>query len=242
MKAMKKEIEQRLEDRAGVIGQKLEKILTPLSEDRDSRNPEAFRRAERFRDYSVEFTSRMVDALDQRRDLADSRILVLENGSGVMSHRLAAGDTDVVGATPCEATARLAGLINPFPSIIYRPLFQPLVTDSYDLVIDSGLLAFYSRRLLEPLVQHLASLCRRKMVLEFRLPVPLMKRLFGSRSPLDDSDLRLDPTLMTEPEIVSLIETDCGMIITERRIDAGRMIVKALRKPHSRQAYSSPLK
>ena len=239
---MKKEIEERLEEHAGVIGEKLEKLLLPLLDKQNDSEPEAYRRAQRFREYSVEVTARMVDALDRKRDLAESRILVLENGTGVMSHRLAAGDTDVVGATPNQGTADLARRINSFPSIIYRPLFQPLVVESFDLVMDSGLLAFYPRRLLEPLVQHLASLCRRKMVLEFRVQTPFFERFFSQRSTLDDSDLHLAPTVMAEPEIVNLIEAGCGMIITERRVDAGRMLIKALRKPHSRQAYFSPLK
>ena len=109
-------------------------------------------------------------------------------------------------------------------------------------MVDCGLLAYYPRAEMETLVQHLASICRRKMILEFRLAVPFFERLFGSRSALDDSDLRLEHTVMPEEEIVYLIETGCGMIITERRAESGRMLVKALRKPHSRQAYTSPLK
>jgi len=238
---MKKELEERLEQRAALIGQKLAEILAPLRVEA-GKPGEGLKRAERFRDFSVEYTARTVEILDLKRDLKESRILVLENGSGVMSCRLAAGDTDVVGAAPDTATAALAGSLNPFPSIIYRSLFDPLIEGEFDLIVDSGVLCCYPRALLEPLVQHLASLCRRKMILEFRLHQPLSERLFGPRDRLDDSDLKIERTRMSEPEIVYLLETTCGLIITERRTEAGRMLVKALRRPHSRQAYSSPLK
>lgn len=237
---MKKELEERLEQRASVIGQRLFDILEPLAAGNEAADRE--KRAERFRDYSVEHTARTVEILDRKRDLSDSRILVLENGSGVLSRRLAAGDTDVVGASPDEQTARLAQSLNQFPSIIHRPVFNPLIEGEFDLIVDSGVLCCYPRSIMEPLVQHLASLCRRKMILEFRLPVPFFERFFGQHSTLDDNDLKIERAQMQEADIVYLLETACGLIITERRQEAGRMLVKALRRPHSRRAYCSPLK
>lgn len=237
---MKKDLEERLEQRASVVGQKLFDILEPLAEGKEA--ADGRKRAERFRDYSVEYTARTVEILDRKRDLNNSRILVLENGSGVMSHRLAVGDTDVVGASPDEQTARLAQSLNPFPSIIHRSLFAPLIEGEFDLIVDGGVLCLYPRSIMEPLIQHLASLCRRKMILEFRLPVPFFERIFGQRGTLDDSDLKIERTQIQEADIVYLLETTCGLIITERRQEAGRMLVKALRRPHSRQAYCSPLK
>jgi hypothetical protein len=237
---MKKELEERLEQRAAVIGQKLFEILEPLTAGKEV--TDGRKRAERFRDYSVEYTARTVEILDLKRDLKNSRILVLENGSGVLSRRLAAGDTDVVGASPDEQTARLAQTLNQFPSIIHRTLFNPLIEGEFDLIVDSGVLCCYPRSVMEPLVQHLASLCRRKLILQFRLPVPFLERFFGQRNTLDDSDLKIERTQMQETDIVYLLETTCGLIITERRQEAGRMLIKALRRPHSRQAYCSPLK
>jgi hypothetical protein len=225
-------LDSRFEERCQALGARLEEVIRPLVE-KPAGQEEENRRAERFKQYCQDFTRRVIDNLDLKRDLNESRILVLDNGMGTLARRLAEGKTDVVSASPTEATARLAAALNPYPSIIYRTLGQKLLDERFDLIIDTGILSYFPREIMEYLVPRLAGSCRRKLILEFRIRRPWLTSLFDRNDRYHDFRLTLGQTFYDEDESVSLIETVCGMLITERRTEGSSLLVKALRKPHT---------
>ena len=218
-----------------ILGESLEKLIRPLLEKRPS--PENSP-AQSFKLFSRDFARQVLAFLDPQRDLSASQILVLENGTGILARLLAERDVDIVAAAPTENTARLANLLNPYPSIIYR-WFNPFPpVDSFDLIIDSGILPYYPAGLVCELLHFLAGPCRRKMIVPFRTKLPWYQRRPGrEKSPASSGFEPAEGCVFSRKEIAALIEKDCGMILSEtREALGGTILVKALKIPPSRRS------
>jgi len=220
-------LEQQLEKYSGELGEKLERIIRPLAEPEkaDKREKEA---AEEFKLYSLGLADRVLSMLDPGRDFSGARVLVIENGTGFLARRLAEKDMDVVATAPTKNLARLAGLLNSYPSILYK-WFNPFpTTEEFDIIIGTCILAFYPKQLTSTLLESLASFCRRKLIIELPLPLNWFHRLF--QRDLGPGGLEL--TGFTSKEIFSMMENTCGMLISEHRSTGGKLLLKALKKAH----------
>ena len=220
-------MEQQLEKYSSELGEKLERIITPLAEPEKAERKEK-EAAEEFKLYSLGLADRVVGMLDLGRDLSGARILVLENGTGFLARRLAEKDVDIVATAPTRNLARLAGRLNPYPSIIYK-WFNPFpATEEFDIIIGTGILAFYPKQLTKTLLESLASFCKRKLVIELPLSLNWYHRLFQRN--INPGGLEL--TGFTSKEVFYLIENTCGMLISEHRSTGGKLLIKALKKAH----------
>ena len=134
--------------------------------------------AQVFRRNSQEMAERVFSMLDRRRDLDETRILVLENGTGYLARKLAeGGEVDIVSAAPTEQLAELAERLNPYPSIIYRSFKPYPTTEEFDLIVGTGIIACYPKDVARLLLQSLASFCRRKLITELPLFLPWFRRI-----------------------------------------------------------------
>lgn len=220
-------MEQQLEKYSNQLGEKLERIILPLAkpEKAEKKEKEA---AEEFKLYSLGLADRVISMLDPVRDVSGSRVLVIENGTGFLSRRLAEIDMDVVAVTPTRKLARLAAQLNPYPSIIYK-WFNPFpATGEFDIIIGTGILAFYPKQLTNTLLESLASFCKRKLIFELPLYLPWHRRLFQRRT----NPGGLEMAGFTTKEIFFLIENTCEMLISEHRSTGGKLLFKALKKAH----------
>ena len=223
-------LENELEEYSKRLEKTLEKIVQPLlaPEAVNEKNKSA---AAKFRLFCLDYAERIMSLLDPERDLVDSRILVLDNGTGILARKLAGSDVDIVAASPGQNLARLAQQLNPYPSIIYK-WFDPYPPEEhFDLIIDSGILSYYPRRVLEAFLVRLAGFTRRKIIIEFTLALPWYRR-FILRQPSSLREVDTPRTSLTEEEIFSLLETTCAMIISDRNTVGTSFLVKALRRPH----------
>jgi hypothetical protein len=220
-------LEQQLEKYSSELGEKLERIIRPLAEPEKAERKEK-EAAEEFKLYSLGLADRVVGMLDLGRDLSGARILILENGTGFLARRLAERDVDVVATAPTRNLARLAGRLNPYPSIIYK-WFNPFpATEQFDIIIGTGILAFYPKQLTKTLLESLASFCKRKLIIELPLSLNWYDRLFQRK--VNPGGLEL--TGFTSKEVFYLIENTCGMLISEHRSVGGKLLIKALKKAH----------
>ena len=220
-------MEQQLEKYSSELGEKLEIIIRPLAEPEKAERKEK-EAAEEFKLYSLGLADRVVSMLDPGRDLSGSRVLVLENGTGFLARRLAEKNVDVVATAPTRSLARLAGRLNPYPSIIYK-WFNPFpATEQFDIIIGTGILAFYPKQLTKTLLESLASFCKRKLIIELPLSLNWYHRLFQRE--VNPGSLEL--TGFTSKEVFYLIENTCGMLISEHRSTGGKLLIKALKKAH----------
>ncbi|HLA41700.1 MAG TPA: hypothetical protein VJ417_16975 [Candidatus Glassbacteria bacterium] len=213
------------------LGERLEKLILPLVEP-GGVDPKDIERSERFRSGCLSLAERIWEMLDARRDLVDNRILVLENGTGYLARRLAEGDVDVVSAAPTRRLADLAKRLNPYPSIIYR-CFNPYpATDNFDLIIGTGIIACYPKPIARLLIQSLTSFCRRKFITELPVQQPWLTKLFQGGITKDSPEADLELARFGRGEIFELVEHTCGLLISENRMQQGKMLFKALRKVH----------
>ena len=221
-------MEKQLKKYSSQLGEKLEKIIMPLAQTEEVERKEK-EAAEEFKLYSLGLADRVLSMLDPDRDLSNSRVLILENGTGFLARRLAErGDVDVVATAPTRSLSRLAGQINPYPSIIYKWFNQFPATEEFDIIIGTGILAFYPKQLTRTLLESLASFCKRKLIIELPLSMPWHYRLFQRQ--LNPGGLEL--TGFNSKEVFSLIENTCGMLISEHRTIRGKLLFKALKKAH----------
>jgi len=220
-------LEQQLEKYSNQLGKKLESIIRPLADEVKAEKKEK-EAAEEFKLYSLGLADRVINMLDPGRDFSGSRVLVLENGTGLLARRLAETDMDVVAAAPTRNLARLAGQFNPYPSIIYK-WFNPFpATEEFDIIIGTGILAFYPKQLTKTLLESLAGFCKRKLIFELPLSLSWYHRLFQPQA----NPGGLEMTGFTRKEIFFLIENTCGMLISEHRSAGGKLLFKALKKAH----------
>jgi len=201
-------LEQQLEKYSNQLGKKLERIILPLAEPVKAEKKEK-EAAEEFKLYSLGLADRVIGMLDPSRDFSGSRVLVLENGTGLLARRLAEIEMDVVATAPTRNLARLAAQLNPYPSVIYK-WFNPFpATEEFDIIIGTGILAFYPKQLAKTLLESLASLCKRKLIFELPLSLNWYHRLFQRQAYPGG----LEMTGFTRKEIFFLIETTCGMLM-----------------------------
>ncbi|HUU26595.1 MAG TPA: hypothetical protein VM123_02180 [archaeon] len=224
----KPEMGKELAERSSLLGESLEKIIEPLLEARSAKEKSE---AHTFQLLCQNYAGQVIELLDPERDLSESRILVLENGTGILARRLADRDVDIISAAPTENTARLAERLNPFPNIIYKWLEPFPPEEEFDLVIDSGILTFYPPELVGELLPRLAAFCRRKLIVTFRLALPWYRRWRKLEKGCYLRSLESAVHRYSEEEITSLIETTCGMILTDRRESGRNLLVKAIKKP-----------
>jgi hypothetical protein len=224
-------LEVELAGRSRILGESLEKLIRPLLETNSS--PENSP-SQSFKLFSRDFARQVLAFLDPQRDLSASQILVLENGTGILARLLAERDADIVAAAPTENTARLANLLNPYPSIIYR-WFNPLPpVENFDLVLDSGILPYYPASLIRELLPFLATTCRRKMIVPFCLKSPWYQRRLSKRKNQASGGFPIaEECVFSRTEVAALIEKDCGMTLyATREALEGSILIKAIKTPY----------
>ncbi len=234
----------RLDESTRELGGKLERVIRPLTLENGGGGEGSLSRI--FLLYCRDWASRVLELLEPR-DLEEKRILVLENGAGVLARCLAeSGDVDVTALAPTETAARLAQYLNPFPSIVYRRgnPFEP--GEEFDLILDSGLLLYYPPELVRAFLPRLAVFCRRKLVLSFHLSPPWYRRIMGGDRGLFGE---LEPpeaggSGFSEKEISYLLEFPCRMLFDGSAPAGGEaggrnILVKAHRSPLSHPASGS---
>ncbi|MFC1614698.1 hypothetical protein ACFL5K_05320 [Gemmatimonadota bacterium] len=184
---------------------------------------------------------RVFELLDKTRDLNETSVLVLDNGTGYLPRRLAQGDTDVVAVELTEKLKKHAVALNSYPSIIYKKTNPFLLTQEFDLILDSGILCHFHPEIINYFLPRLACYSRRKMILGFSLERPWYLRFFSGSLKRDSEFKNPHESRFNENEITKLIETSCDMLLTERNLSGSSLLIKALRKPHSRrQDHSDP--
>jgi len=213
------------------LGERLEKLIRPLVEP-EAADKRELERAEQFRQSCLSLADRVWELLELPRDLTDNRVLVLENGTGYLARRLADGDVDVVSAAPTSGLARLAGRLNPYPNIIYRAFNPYPTTEEFDLIIGTGIIAFYPRETALLLIQSLTGFCRRKFIIELPEERAWYRRLFDRGKMEESVNADLELSRFSRQEIIGLVENTCGLLISEKRLRRGRILLKALRKVH----------
>lgn len=185
------------------------------------------------------FEDRVFELLDKTRDLNESSILVLDNGTGYLPRKLAQGDTDVVAVELTEKLKKSAAALNSYPSIIYKKTNPFLLTQEFDLIIDSGILCHFDQQIVNYFLPRLASYSKRKMILGFNLEIPWYLRFFAGFAKRDAECRNPEESCFNENEITRLIETSCDMLLTERNLSGSSLLIKALKKPHSRRQEHS---
>ena len=186
-----------------------------------------------------EHAARVLGLTDETRDMSESRILVIDNGTGYLPRSLAEGDADIVAIELTEKLKRSAVFLNSYPSIVYKKTNPLLVTEEFDLIIDSGILCYLHPEILSFFLPRLAGLSRRKMILEFRLTRPWYLNLLPKALVSDTECLDLEVSRYSQSDIFNLIENSCDMLLTERNEHGTSLLVKALRKPHSSRHHRS---
>jgi hypothetical protein len=223
-----KELRQRLKEQIRQAGEYLESQVAALVETAESNGPVETEKSAyllRCRDFS----DRVFELLDLTRDLDETSLLVLDNGTGYLPGRLAEYDTDIVAVELSDKLKKSAGTLNTGPNIIYKKTNPFLISQQYDLIVDSGILRYFDQEVLNYFLPRLARYGRRKMILEFRLNRPWYLHLFsGKARHSEPEEFRYSYT-----EITGLIETSCDMLLTQRNLSGSSLLVKALKKPHS---------
>jgi len=187
----------------------------------------------KFIGHCREHTARVFELLDKTRDLTESRLLVIDNGTGCLPRSLAEGDTDVVAVELTDNLKKSATALNNYPNIIYRKTNPLLIAEEFDLIIDSGILCHFPPQILNHFLPRMARFCRRKMIVEFRLTRPWHLRLFPGAVDADRVCPDLAEFRFSRNDIQTLIEVSCDMLLTERNLSGTSILVKALKKPHS---------
>ena len=221
-----------------LIGSCLEKKVLPLVEagqQPEDQNMEDSRLVRHCREYA----NRVFELLDESRDLCESRILVLDNGTGYLPRRLAEGETDIVAVELTDKLKKSALFLNSYPSIVYKKTNPLLLTEEFDLIIDSGILCHLHPEILTVYLPRLARFSRRKMILEFRHTRPWHMRLLSRNldSEIECQDLEI--FRFSQNDILNLIENSCDMLLTERNVRGTSVLIKALRKAHSSRRLRS---
>ena len=229
-----REVEKQIVQFSQRVSERLEKLVKPLLEPGQAGKRE-LEAAGIFRDNSLALAGRVMSLLEPRRDLNETRILVLENGTGYLARRLAeGGEVDVVSAAPTEEMAEMAGRLNPFPNIIYRSFNPYPTTEEFDLIVGTGIIACYPKEVARLLLQSLAAFCRRKLITELPLFRPWFRRIFHWEKVSVGSEGGLEVSRFRRTELYELIENSCGLLISEQRTQRGKMIFKAIRKVHQK--------
>jgi len=214
------------------LSERLEQLILPLLEPGQA-GKKQLDTAAVFRENSLAMVERVMSLLDRQRDFQDSRILVLENGTGYLARRLAeSGEVDVVSAAPTDKLAELASRMNSYPNIIFRSFNPYPTTEEFDLIVGSGIIACYPKETAIVLLQSLAAFCRRKLITELPLYMPWLRRIFHQENVSVGSEGGLELSRFNRKEVIDLIEQSCGLLISEQRIGGGKMIFKAIRKAH----------
>ena len=227
-----REVEQQLIQFSERLSQRMEQLVLPLLEPGQA-GKKQLDTAAVFRENSMALAERVISMLDRRRDLQESRILVLENGTGFLAKRLAeSGEVDVVSAAPTEKLAELASNLSSYPNIIYRSFNPYPTTEEFDLIVGTGIIACYPKETARVLLQSLAAFCRRKFITELPLYTPWLRRLFHWEKVSVGSEGGLELSRFNRREIYEIIEHSCGLLISEQRTGGGKMIFKAIRKAH----------
>ncbi len=227
-----REVEQQIIQFSQRVSERLEKLVMPLLEPGQAGKKEQ-ESATIFRDNSLALAERVISLMEPRRDLDGTRVLVLENGTGYLARRLAeSGEVDVVSSAPTEQMAEMASRLNPYPSIIYRSFNPYPTTETFDLIVGTGIIACYPKDTAQLLLQSLAAFCRRKLITELPLYRPWLRRIFHWEKVSVGSEGGLDLSRFKRVELFDLIENSCGLLISEHRTQGGKMIFKAIRKVH----------
>ena len=223
-----KELRQRLKEQIRQVSECLESKVISLAETAESNGSVETGKSAcllQCRDFS----DRVFELLDLTRDLDETSILVLDDGTGFLPGRLAEGDTDIVAIELSEKLKKNAMVLNNGPNIIYKKTNPFMISQQYDLIIDSGIFSYFDPEVLEYFLPRLARFSKRKMILEFRLNKPWYLRLFSAKAEHCEMEL----FRYSYNEIAELIETVCGMLLTERNLSGTSLLIKALKKPHS---------
>ncbi len=229
-----REVEQQIIQFSQRVSERLEKLVMPLLEPGQAAKKQQ-EAAAIFRDNSLALAERVMSLLDPRRDLQDTRVLVLENGTGSLARKLAeGGEVDVVSAAPTQQMAEMASSLNPYPNIIYRSFNPYPTTEAFDMIVGTGIIACYPKDTARLLLQNLAAFCRRKLITELPLLRPWFRRIFHREKVSVGSEGGLDLSRFKRVELFDLIENSCGLLISEYRTQSGKMIFKAIRKVHQR--------
>ena len=232
MSEQAREVEQQLIQFSARLSERLEQLVLPLLEPGQA-GKKQLDSAAVFRESSLALAGRVMEFLDRRRDLQETRILVLENGTGFLARRLAeSGEVDVVSAAPSEKLAELASRLSSYPNIIFRSFNPYPTTEEFDLIVGTGILACYPKETAKVLLQSLAAFCRRKIITELPLYTPWLRRIFHRERVTAGSEGGLELSRFNRREIFEIMENACGLLISEQRTQAGKMIFKAIRKAH----------
>ncbi|MBW7997596.1 MAG: hypothetical protein FVQ81_13660 [Candidatus Glassbacteria bacterium] len=214
------------------LSERLEQLVLPLVEPGQAEKKQ-LDAAQVFSRNSQAMAERVFGMLDHTRDLHETRVLVLENGTGYLARKLAEnGEVDVVSTAPTEALAELASRLNPYPNIIYRSFNPYPTTEEFDLIVGTGIIACYPKDTARLLLQSLTAFCRRKIITELPLYLPWFRRLFRWEKVSVGSEGGLELSRFNRKELFDLIENSCGLLISEHRTQQGKMIFKAIRKVH----------
>ncbi|MBN2289189.1 MAG: class I SAM-dependent methyltransferase [Candidatus Glassbacteria bacterium] len=227
-----KELRQRLKEQIQQVGECLEREVLPLAGDGPAGTGGEFENSG-FMRQCKDHADRVFELLDLTRDLSEARLLVLDNGTGHLPRRLADWDTDVVAVELTEKLKKSATLLNSYPSIIYRKTNPFILSQEFDLVLDSGILSYFHPEIVKYFLPRLARFSRRKMILGFRTARPWRLRLLTGIFHRENDCTHLDEFRFSPVEVDELIETSCNMLLTERNVSGTSLLIKALRKPHS---------
>lgn len=178
-------------------------------------------------------TDTVIELLDLPRDLDESRVLVIDDGSGVMPKALAeAGNADVVALELSKELLDSAKQLNGYPSLIFKEASELLADEDFDLIVDFGVLSLFSHEVLNGLLKHLASHCRRKMIVCFYLEVSWQDRFFSKVPRFNSECQKIYKTHYQDGESVALIETACSMVVSERKSVGSSILLKAIKKAY----------
>ena len=178
-------------------------------------------------------TDTIVDLLELPRDLDESRVLVIDDGSGILPKALAEkANADVVAIELSKELVESAKKLNGYPSLVIKEATELLTDEDFDLIVDCGVLSLFSREVLNGLLKHLASHCRRKMIVCFYLEISWQDRFFSKVPRFRNECQKLYKTTYQNGDSVALIETACSMVVSERKSVGSSILLKAIKKAY----------